>query len=354
LTNLTSATPLLSITNVTVPSNSSPQRSAQSTNGFTLDTIDGRIFNANWRAGHLTGAHTIQSGNSIAVRWYDIATNNWPTSGTPTLNQSGNILIGGQDNHMGVATSNSLGDIAVCYTRSSSSITADLMYAARKSGDPAGTLGAPVLLENSAGHSYSGGRWGDYFGIDVDPVDEATFWGVGMDIASDNNWKTSIFSWQITAPGTDVLPTSLAMEHGSILSGGVGQLGISDDDRVQFQAAAVASVAAFDIVADIGGVAQNTNPTSLQVIVESQSPDSNISQRVELKNQDNGQWEIIDERAVTVGTDGSVTLTISTNPGRFIDGSGNILARLSFKSTQPPAHYPWTTRVDRFIWRTTP
>jgi hypothetical protein len=175
-----------------------------------------------------------------------------------------------------------------------------------------------------------------------------------MDIASDNNWKTSIFSWQITAPGTDVLPTSLAMEHGSILSGGVGQLGISDDDRVQFQAAAVASVAAFDIVADIGGVAQNTNPTSLQVIVESQSPDSNISQRVELKNQDNGQWEIIDERAVTVGTDGSVTLTISTNPGRFIDGSGNILARLSFKSTQPPAHYPWTTRVDRFIWRTTP
>lgn len=55
---------------VTVPSNSSPTSEATSTGGYTLDTIDGRVFNAVWRGGRLVTAHssTPTSGAPVAVR----------------------------------------------------------------------------------------------------------------------------------------------------------------------------------------------------------------------------------------------------------------------------------------------
>lgn len=197
--NLT-GTPTWNRTLVTVPSFSPPNRDANSTNGRTLDTLDSRIFNASWRNGKLVCAHNTSNGN-IAARWYEINTNSWPTSGTPALNQSGDIL-GAEDFHMPGISQNAAGDIGVMMTRSSSSITADLVFAARRSGDAAGTMGAPVLLESSAGNNYSQGRWGDYFKVDVDPVNDSTFWGIGMSVNGSNGWRTSIFSFSLAVPVT--------------------------------------------------------------------------------------------------------------------------------------------------------
>lgn len=214
LTNLT-GTPTITTANVTVPAFSTPTRDAISTNSRTVDPLDGRLLNAVWRNGKLVSAHGIQNGN-IRVRWYEVNTNSWPTSGTPSLSQSGEVTDAAADLFMPAININSAGAISVIYTRSSSSITGDIMMAGRATTDPAGTMGTPVRLEASAGNNYSQNRWGDYFGINVDPVNDTTFWGIGMSVASTNNWTTSIFSWNVNnVPTAPAPPTNLAATPGN-------------------------------------------------------------------------------------------------------------------------------------------
>jgi len=347
-------TPTLQMTSVAVPANTSPQMNAPSTNGNTLDTIDGRIFNTTWRAGKLVAAHTIQESSSLKVRWYEVNTNNWPVSGSPSLNMSGNVAGAGVAHHMPAVSTNSVGDISTMFTRSSTSITADIMVAGRRAGDPAGTMGLPINMESSAGNDYSSGRWGDYFGVDVDPVDDTTFWGIGMGVAANNNWRTSIFSWTITPPGVTVVPTTITMDRGSIFAGGVTQLANSDDNRLQLRPGVVLSSSDHPIRARISAVSPHLVPSTIKVIVESQGSAAGISQVVEMFVPGTATWEQINAGTMTVNNDGTVEVNITTNAARFVDGSGNIVLRLSYRATQPVLTFPWTARIDRAVWVVTP
>lgn len=202
-------TPAITFYDVAVPSNSSPAIDAPSTNGRTLDSVDGRVFNSIWRSGKLLTAHSSSNGNLVA-RWYELNTNSWPASGTPTLGQAG--VVSSPDLHYftPAINKNANGDISLLFTGSSSTVTANVMSASRLVSDASGAMGTPGVLQVSAGNDYSLGRWGDYFGVDVDPVDDTTFYGVGQWVAADNRWTTSVFSWTV-APGAapPVSPTGL-------------------------------------------------------------------------------------------------------------------------------------------------
>ncbi|HMS56244.1 MAG TPA: hypothetical protein PKA27_12665 [Fimbriimonadaceae bacterium] len=237
LTNLT-GTPTLQTRNVTVPSFEFPNAS-ESTNGRQLDAIGGRLMNAFWRGGSLIAAHTVRpaGGQPNAARWYEIATNNFPAA-NPTLVQSGNVVgPSGVHYSMPAATSNSAGDIAVVFARSSASICMDFMGAGRKRTDPLGTMGAAKLLSTSPGNTYGGpggNRFGDYFGICVDPVDNTTFWGVGMVAQTNGNWLTVVNSFQISTPGgggglPTFNPTSIVKVQGGASFGTVADATNSDN-----------------------------------------------------------------------------------------------------------------------------
>jgi hypothetical protein len=44
-----------------------------------------------------------------------------------------------------------------------------------------------------AGQSaYTGGRWGDYFGIARDPADARTVWSYGEYAGASNTWRTRV------------------------------------------------------------------------------------------------------------------------------------------------------------------
>jgi hypothetical protein len=199
-------TPSLNFTNVAIPSAPAPSAAAPSTPG-DLDPLDGRIFSATWRSGHLFASHTVGlSGGVNAVRWYDVNLNSYPV-GTPTLAQSGNVTPpAGPHYHMGAIAANGYNDVSTIFTRSASSgagAPADAMAAGRKSSDPAGSMGTPILLSTSQGPSYGGvgdNRWGDYFAAGVDPTDDATFWGVAMVANASGGWITVVNSWTVTPP----------------------------------------------------------------------------------------------------------------------------------------------------------
>ena len=352
--DLAGASPTMVFTEVGVPTNSAPQVNATSTNGNTLDSLDGRLFNATWRDGQLVTSHTVQSGSLLRVRWYQIATNNWPDSGSPSLTQSGEVASGSAHHHMPAVSLNSLGDISTIFTRSSTSITADIMYAGRFASDPAGTMGTPVNLESSIGNNYGAGRWGDYFGVDVDPVDDVTFWGIAMNVAVDNNWKAGVFSWTISTPGTLVAPNSITMDRGSILSGGVAELLSSDDARLQLRPGVTFSSNEYPVTARIAGVSPIITPSSIRLTLESQATSSNLAQRVEMFVHETGTWEQLNLSNCTVNTDGTIEIDVTTDPNRFVDASGNIVARVSYRATGAVFAFPWTGKIDQLVWRIVP
>lgn len=191
-------TPTLQFASVAVPSNSGPTMNAASTNEKSLSPVDDRVFNATWRNGRLVTSHNIQSGNFVATRWYQINTNGYPQS-APTLGQSGNVASNQLHQFLSAISINGYDDISTVFAASSTTVTANMMFAGRASSDVAGAMGVPQILDTSVGDNYSGfnGRWGDYFGVDVDPVDDLHFWGIGMTVNASNRWRTSIYKWRL-------------------------------------------------------------------------------------------------------------------------------------------------------------
>lgn len=191
--------PTLRSTTVSVPSFSNPNSGAPNRGGGTIDTLDGRIMNAWFQNGRLIAGHAVRtssSGNRTVGRWYDFDTRGWPQTGNPpTLVQSGNVDSGGTYYQLFPAVAfNDFMDMGMVIGRSNSSEYAGVFTTGRKATDPAGTMGALTLArEGSAGAS---GRWGDYFGAQVDPVDGLTFWGIG-EMQASTGWTTWITSWRV-------------------------------------------------------------------------------------------------------------------------------------------------------------
>lgn len=186
-------------TTVSIPSHATPSAGApQQGTTSTLDTLDGRIMNVWWRNGRLIAAHAVRPSTATTRtigRWYEVSTSNWPISGGLSLVQSGSIDDGRWKLFPAVAF-NDFNDMGVVLGATSSTQYAGVYVTGRKRTDPPGATGAltPAKI-GSAG--YTGGRWGDYFGIQVDPADGLTFWGVGEFVDAANSWKTWITSWQV-------------------------------------------------------------------------------------------------------------------------------------------------------------
>lgn len=199
------ATSAKSVT-VTVPPVGQPQGSVPGPSGHNLDALDGRLMNAIYRSGTIVATHagTLGSDPKLVSRWYDINLNSWPTgSNAPKLTQSGNVAgPAGAYYHMPAVAKNKRNEMALVFTRTTSSIQADLMVTGRKSTDAPGTMGAPVIQSTTpVPYGGAGGynRWGDYFGMAVDPADDLTFWAYGMVGRSDGNWTTVVFPFKITS-----------------------------------------------------------------------------------------------------------------------------------------------------------
>lgn len=202
ITGAGTTTPKVTTMNLTVPSFSYVNSFVfQTPNGNGIDAFDGRIFNAAYRNGLLVGAHAVQSPSSASAvcRWYQVRTNGWPTSASnPTLAMSGNVAgPSGVDFHMPAVNINNRGGMSLVFTRSSQGIQADMMVAARKPSDPAGFMGTPQVIAQSAGNNYVYYRWGDYFGLASDPLDDNRFWGFAMTVSANNFWTTWIADWKI-------------------------------------------------------------------------------------------------------------------------------------------------------------
>lgn len=216
--------PTLVTRNVAVPPFSGPF-DAPTAGGGAIWLIDARIMNVHWRDGNLYAAHHVSDGSRNFARWYHFQTNDWPNSGGPTLAQSGNV-DGGPDVHTWFPAIYSNADHEVALVLSSSSPTQRVAVNAtgRLPSDPPGTMGALTLLK--LGTVNTTGRWGDYYDVAIDPVDDTRFWVIG-EYPESWGWSNWISSFSVAG---DEAPLAIIDDAGAMLGGESRTLDVLDND----------------------------------------------------------------------------------------------------------------------------
>ena len=161
------------------------------------------------------------------VRWFELRRSG---SGNWALHQEGTFSPGDTSTHhlMGTAAMDKFGNIGLGYnvTRTTAPTKfATLGYTGRTASDALGvmTLGENEVAAGTAAET--SGRWGDYYQMTVDPVDDCTFWFVGM-YRPAGGWQTRIADFRFPACG-GTAPTTYSVSGTIATSAGAGISGVS-------------------------------------------------------------------------------------------------------------------------------
>jgi hypothetical protein len=140
---------------------------------------------------------SVEAAASLAgIRWYEIR----DPDGTPTIYQQGTYAPGTTDGihrWMGSIAMDQDGNMALGYSASDATSTfPSSWYTGRLVSDPLGTMpqGEASIINGTGSQTGSAGRWGDYTSMNVDPVDDCTFWYVNeyLPVTSATGWVLRI------------------------------------------------------------------------------------------------------------------------------------------------------------------
>ena len=138
------------------------------------------------------------------MRWYEIRRDG---NGNYTLYQEGTYApADGVHRWMGSIAQDRQGNAALGYSVVNDvDVYPGIRYTGRLSGDPLGqmTLGEGMVINGSGVQTTTNSRWGDYTSMNIDPVDDCTFWYVNEyytlagQATSAAGWQTRIASFKL-------------------------------------------------------------------------------------------------------------------------------------------------------------
>src|SRR6184192_4114926 len=120
------------------------------------------------------------------------------------------------------------GNIALGYSKSSTTVFPGIYVTGRLATDPINTMGAEVEMQAGIGVQLgAGNRWGDYSAMTLDPIDQCTFYYTNEYLKTNGgfNWSTRIASYKfpscVSAAGLwgTVTGTITSSETGAPISG---------------------------------------------------------------------------------------------------------------------------------------
>jgi hypothetical protein len=172
--------------------------------GMLLDSLGDRLMmqlqyrNLNG-VESLWATHTVVSGAVSGKRWYEIQ----DPGGAHALVQQGTYQPDDNYRFMGSIAADGDGNVALGFSKSSTTVYPSILYAGRLAGEAPGTLPqSEATLIAGTGSQTSIERWGDYSAMTVDPVDDCTFWYTNeYYITSGSNWQTRIGSFKFPSCG---------------------------------------------------------------------------------------------------------------------------------------------------------
>jgi len=201
--------------------------------GNSLDTLGDRLmFRLAYR--NFSGSHqalvvnqTVASSSGtppLGVRWYELDAPAGATSATAwSINQQATFApADGTSRWMGSVAMDHSGDMALGYSYSSPNVNPGIAYTGRLAGDPLNTMTEPeTILKAGTGYQTgTGGRWGDYSSMVLDPSDDCTFWYAQEYYAAtgDFNWSTHIGAFKFAG----CTPVALGTIQGTVTDASTG------------------------------------------------------------------------------------------------------------------------------------
>ena len=163
----------------------------------------------------LIASHTVNVGtgttlalHQAGVRYYELRKTG---GGAYAVNEQATFSPDTVNRWMPSAAMDRQGNIAVGYSVSNDSVFPGMRYAGRLAGDPPNGLpqGEAVLQAGNFVQTHTASRWGDYSSLNVDPVDDCTFWNTNEYYLDDQpnitaEWHTRIGAFKVnpacTAP----------------------------------------------------------------------------------------------------------------------------------------------------------
>jgi hypothetical protein len=141
--------------------------------------------------------HSVVSGSSVGVRWYEIR-----NPGTaPAVYQQGTYAPDSNYRWLGSLAMDHMGDLAVGYSVSSSSMYPSIRATGRLSTDALGTLEPELTIFSGTGaQTASGNDWGNASSMSIDPVDDCTFWYTNEYlVTTGTSWDTRLATLKFPA-----------------------------------------------------------------------------------------------------------------------------------------------------------
>ena len=145
----------------------------------------------------LVANQTVNLGNNRAgIRWYEIG--DASTAGR-SIFQQGTVSPPWQHRWNGSISIDKNGGIGLGYSVSGRHQAPSVRYVARADADPANQMSPEMSLLEGGGSQRGTFRWGDYTSMQVDPVDDCTFWYTNQyyDRTAFFNWDTTIGSFEL-------------------------------------------------------------------------------------------------------------------------------------------------------------
>jgi hypothetical protein len=195
---------------------------ATSSNG--LDSISDRLmhrlqYRNNGSQEWLVTTHTVNvtGGTTSAtyragIRYYQLAS----SGGAFSVLEQATYSPDTDSRWMGSAAVDWQGNLAVGYSVSSATTFPSIRYAGRLAGDPPGGLfqGEAQIIAGTGVQRSTGGRWGDYSALTVDPVDDCTFWFT-TEYYTAASQAASTVGW-LTYIGAFTYPSCTAVPQGTL------------------------------------------------------------------------------------------------------------------------------------------
>jgi hypothetical protein len=130
------------------------------------------------------------------VRWFEIRN---PNANPPVVYQNSTYAPGTDNRWMSSAAFDKRGNIGIGYSVSSTAMNPAIKVTGRLRTDPKNLMRTEVLVQAGGGSQTTTlSRWGDYSTMQIDPVDDCTFWYTTQYIGSSGtfNWRTRVASFK--------------------------------------------------------------------------------------------------------------------------------------------------------------
>jgi len=157
----------------------------------------------------LVTTQSVEAAPGVAgMRWYEIQRTGFPKpSDEYSVYQQGTFDPGdGVNRWMGSIAQDKFGNAALGYSVvNGTNVFPGIRYTGRLAGDPLGqmTLGEGTIVNGTGVQRTTNSRWGDYTSMNVDPVDDCTFWYVNEyytlagQQSSTAGWQTRIGAFKL-------------------------------------------------------------------------------------------------------------------------------------------------------------